>query len=146
MTDEFSPLPILLLVEDEQALQSLLETALADEGFEVVMAGSGAKAIAELESHGADFKALITDIRLGSGPDGWEVGHRARQIVPGIPVVYMSGDSIHEWSAEGVPESIMLQKPFALAQLIAAVTSLMNAAISTAALGSAMAQDGKPKT
>ena len=146
MTDEFSPLPILLLVEDEQALQSLLETALADEGFEVVMAGSGAKAIAELESHGADFKALITDIRLGSGPDGWEVGHRARQIVPGIPVVYMSGDSIHEWSAEGVPESIMLQKPFALAQLIAAVTSLMNAAISTAALGSAMAQDSKPKT
>jgi DNA-binding response OmpR family regulator len=146
MTDEFSPLPILLLVEDEQALQSLLETALADEGFEVVIAGSGAKAIAELESHGADFKALITDIRLGSGPDGWEVGHRARQIVPGIPVVYMSGDSIHEWSAEGVPESIMLQKPFALAQLIAAVTSLMNAAISTAALGSAMAQDGKPKT
>ena len=116
MTDEFSPLPILLLVEDEQALQSLLETALADEGFEVVIAGSGAKAIAELESHGADFKALITDIRLGTGPDGWEVGHRARQIVPGIPVVYMSGDSIHEWSAEGVPESIMLQKPFALAQ------------------------------
>jgi hypothetical protein len=58
----------------------------------------------------------------------------------------MSGDSIHEWSAEGVPESIMLQKPFALAQLIAAVTSLMNAAISTAALGSAMAQDGNPKT
>ena len=146
MTDEFSPLPILLLVEDEQALQSLLETALADEGFSVVIAGSGAKAIAELESHGADFKALITDIRLGTGPDGWEVGHRARQIVPGIPVIYMSGDSIHEWSAEGVPESIMLQKPFALAQLIAAVTSLMNAAISTAALGSAMAQDGRPKT
>ena len=146
MTDEFSPLPILLLVEDEQALQSLLETALADEGFSVVIAGSGAKAIAELESHGADFKALITDIRLGTGPDGWEVGHRARQIVPGIPVIYMSGDSIHEWSAEGVPESIMLQKPFALAQLIAAVTSLMNAAISTAALGSAMAQDGNPKT
>lgn len=146
MTDAFSPLPILLLVEDEQALQSLLETALADEGFEVVIAGSGAKAIAELESHGADFKALITDIRLGSGPDGWEVGHRARQIVPGIPVIYMSGDSVHEWSAEGVPESIMLQKPFALAQLIAAVTSLMNAAISTAALGSAMTQDGKPKT
>ena len=77
---------------------------------------------------------------------GWEVGHRARQIVPGVPVIYLSGDSVHEWSAEGVPESIMFQKPFALAQLIAAVTSLMNAAISTAALGSAMAQDGNPKT
>jgi hypothetical protein len=24
----------------------------------------------------------------------------------------MSGDSAHEWSANGVPESIMLQKPF----------------------------------
>jgi DNA-binding response OmpR family regulator len=145
MTDDFAPLPILLLVEDEQTLQTVLETALADEGFDVVVAGTGTKAIAELEDHGANFKGLITDIRLGSGPTGWEVGHRARQIVPGIPVIYMSGDSVHEWSAEGVPESIMLQKPFAIAQLIAAITSLMNAAVATAASSTPTAPNGKSK-
>jgi DNA-binding response OmpR family regulator len=123
-----------------------LETALSDEGFEVVVAGTGGKAIEELESRGSDFKGLITDIRLGSGPDGWQVGHKARQIVPGIPVVYMSGDSVHEWTSEGVPESVMLQKPFAIAQLITAITTLMNAATSATALSSAMAEDGKPRS
>jgi hypothetical protein len=42
----------------------------------------------------------------------------------------MSGDSAREWSANGVPESIMLQKPFVLAQLITAITTLLNQASS----------------
>lgn len=146
MTDGLAQLPILLLVEDDQALQAILEAALSDEGFDVVVAGTGQKAIEELEGGNRVFKGLVTDIRLGSGPDGWEVGHRARQILPGIPVVYMSGDSVHEWSAEGVPESVMLQKPFAIAQLIVAMTTLLNAASNASALSSAMAEDVRQKS
>ena len=84
---------------------------------------------------------MITDIRLGKGPSGWEVGHRAREIVSGIPVIYISGDSAHEWSANGVPESIMLQKPFVIGQLITAVTTLLNQASSASALSDAMTKD-----
>jgi DNA-binding response OmpR family regulator len=64
------------------------------------------------------------------GPSGWEIGRRARELTPTLPVIYMSGDSAHEWSAHGVPQSIMLQKPFALAQLVTAVTTLLNQASS----------------
>jgi hypothetical protein len=68
------------------------------------------------------------------------VGKRAREVTSGIPVIYMSGDSIHEWSANGVPESIMLQKPFVIAQLISALATLLNNAGNASALGALTAE------
>lgn len=67
----------------------------------------------------------MPDVRLPD-VDGWEVAHVARELNPSIPVTYLSGDSAVEWSANGVPNSLMLQKPFAMAQLITGVTTLMN--------------------
>jgi hypothetical protein len=43
-----------------------------------------------------------------------------------VPVIYMTGDSVHLWSAHGFPHSILLQKPFVNAQLITALASLQN--------------------
>ena len=136
---------ILLLVEDDLNLKDVLGMALEDQGFKVVLADNGRKAIAELDADGAQFKGVITDIKLGAGPNGWDVGRRAREILSGIPVVYMSGDSMHEWTVNGVPESVMLQKPFVMAQLITAITTLLNQAGSAAALSDAMTHDKNTK-
>jgi hypothetical protein len=38
----------------------------------------------------------------------------------------MSGDSAHHWAAKGVPRSILLAKPFAAAQLVEAISSLLD--------------------
>lgn len=141
-----SNFPILLLVEDDSALQVVLEEALSDEGFEVVVANNGNAAIIQLNANAAQFKALITDIRLGAGLSGWDIGKHARELVSGIPVIYMSGDSSHEWSANGVPESVMLAKPFVIAQLMTAVTTLMNNAVSATALSDAMTADTNKNT
>lgn len=43
-----------------------------------------------------------------------------------MPVVYISGDSAHEWPVKGVPKSVMVPKPFAVAQIITAVPILLN--------------------
>jgi hypothetical protein len=43
------------------------------------------------------------------------------------PVVYMTGASADQWTSQGVPNSILLQKPFAPAQLMTAVSQLLNA-------------------
>jgi hypothetical protein len=40
----------------------------------------------------------------------------------------MSGDSAPEWTSKGVPNSIMVAKPFAPAQIITAVSTLLNQA------------------
>jgi DNA-binding response OmpR family regulator len=120
------PAIVLLLVEDETLLHGIIEEGLSDSGFELVIKGNGQDAIAELDANAARFRAVITDIRLGEGPSGWDVGRHARHLVPDMPVIYLSGDSAIDWAAEGVPESIMVKKPFVLAQLVTAITTLMN--------------------
>ena len=122
------PTILLLLVEEEDAIQMLLEHTLTDKGFGLVIASGGEQAIAELDADATRFRAVVTDIKFTPGPTGWEVARHARRLVPEMPVVYMTGGSGHDWEAEGVPNSILVFKPFAPAQIISAVTTLLNGA------------------
>jgi DNA-binding response OmpR family regulator len=119
---------IILVVEDEQLLQSIVEESLTDGGFETVIASSGENAVELLDASEGKFRALVTDINLGSGKiDGWNVAQHAREIDANFPIVYMSGKDADDWASKGVPNSIMLAKPFAPAQLVTAVSQLLNA-------------------
>ena len=70
---------------------------------------------------------LILDIKLGKDRiRGWDVARRARAVMPGLPVVYITGSHADEWAVQGVPKSILLSKPFAPAQLVSAVAQLLN--------------------
>jgi DNA-binding response OmpR family regulator len=120
-------MPIILVVEDDHLIQSVVEETLTEGGFDIVIASSAKQSIELLDSADGKYRALVTDINLGRGQaDGWEVGRHAREIDPEFPVVYMSGDSAEEWASKGVPNSIMLAKPFAPAQLLTAVSQLLN--------------------
>ena len=121
-------MPLLLLVEDEAILRLDLEEVLEGAGFTLVSLHSATTGIGEIEKDCTRFGGLVTDIDLGNGPSGWDIARRARELCPSIPVVYMSGASAADWAAQGVPKSIMLTKPFAPAQLITAVSTLMNEA------------------
>ena len=117
---------LILVVEDDQAVQSLVEEALSDGGFEPAIASSGEEAVTLLKEGKSKYRALMTDINLGRGTmDGWEVAKHAREIDPEFPIVYMTGDSAGEWASKGVPNSIVLTKPFAPAQLVTAVSQLL---------------------
>jgi DNA-binding response OmpR family regulator len=119
---------LILVVEDDQLIQSIVEECLSEGGFLAVMASSGEDAIDLLDAADGKYRALVTDINLSpSKIDGWDVARHAREIDPNFPVVYMSGKDADEWASKGVPNSIMLAKPFAPAQLITAVSQLLNA-------------------
>jgi DNA-binding response OmpR family regulator len=120
--------PVLLLVEDEVLIQEMLAAEFADTGFAVVVVSDGNQAFAELDADATRFKAIVTDVKLGEGPDGWDVARRARELVSDMPVVYITGDSTHDWSSKGVPDSVVISKPFAPAQLSTAVATLITAA------------------
>jgi CheY-like chemotaxis protein len=113
-----------LLVEDEPLIIDVLESALIESGYEVVKARTGTEAVEEIEAEVSRFRAIATDIRLGTGPDGWQLAQRARELMPHMPIVYMTGDSSHEWASKGVPGSVILAKPFAPAQLVTAISTL----------------------
>jgi DNA-binding response OmpR family regulator len=120
-------LQIILVVEDDHLIQSVVEESLTDGGFEIVIASSGENALELLGASETKYRALVTDINLGPGKvDGWEVARHAREIDPDFPVVYMSGKEAADWPSKGVPNSIMLAKPFAPAQLVTAVSQLLN--------------------
>jgi DNA-binding NtrC family response regulator len=120
-------LPLILVVEDEYPLQGVVEAALADGGFETDILSSGEEALTLFKSGTKKYKALVTDVNLKGRISGWEVAKQVREIDPGCPVVYMTGAAANRWASDGVPNSILLEKPFAPAQLVTAVSQLLNA-------------------
>lgn len=103
-----------------------MEDALEDGGFKVILAPSGERAIQMLDAQKPPFRAVVTDVNLGLGKSGWDVAKHAREIDPDLAVIYISGHGADEWSSHGVPKSLMLTKPFAVAQLLTAVSNLLN--------------------
>jgi DNA-binding response OmpR family regulator len=124
--------PVILVIEDEEGIQSLVEDALSEGGFEPAIAPSGEEAVTLLKGRIGNYRALVTDISLRGRIDGWEVARRAREIDPQFPVIYISGASAEDWASKGVPNSIMLSKPFAPAQLVTAIANLLNTGTPTA--------------
>ena len=124
---------VVFVVDDEVLIQDLLRDPLEEAGYRVLAASSGAEAFKILEGdEAAAIRALVTDVNLGpSSPSGWEIARRAREIHPEIPVVYVTGDSSQDWPSQGVPHSLLITKPFAPAQIVTAVSQLMNQATSS---------------
>jgi len=121
-----------LVVEDDPLIQQLVEEALNEGGFEAAIVASGEEALtllnggAAISDSAVVYRALVTDINLRGKLDGWHVARKAREIDHAFPVVYMTGAAAGEWPVNGVPNSILLAKPFAPAQLVTAVSNLLN--------------------
>lgn len=113
-------------MEDEGVVLIDVEHSLMEAGFDVVTAMNGSAAIQAFDRDPEPIRALVSDIRLGAGPTGWEVARHMRSVNPDLPVIYMSGDGADDWASQGVPNSIMISKPFVMAQIITAVAALLN--------------------
>jgi DNA-binding response OmpR family regulator len=106
----------------------VVEDFLREGGFETHALSSGEEALALFKGKHGEYKALVTDVNLKGTLSGWDVARRIRETVADFPVVYVTGAAADEWTSHGVPNSILLQKPFAAAQLVTAVSNLLNAA------------------
>ena len=117
-----------LLVDDDPLVHEVIRLALEDGGFDVLSAATGSEAIELLDARHVSIHALVTDINLGKDVDGWAVAKHARELEARLPVVYITGDSGYEWRSQGVPESIVIEKPFVAAQIVTAVAAARNEA------------------
>jgi DNA-binding response OmpR family regulator len=118
--------PVILVVEDEELLGEIVYDALKEGGFDLTTVASGEEAVAMIESGVVKYSALVTDVNLRGPMKGWEIARLVRQTDPTFPIVYMTGAAADDWASEGVPNSILLKKPFAPAQLVTAVSQLLN--------------------
>lgn len=118
-----TPHPIILFVEDNEVLRFTVTTDLEDAGYGVIQANRGEEAISYLTGPTV-IDALLTDLRLPGSIDGWDIAERARQLRPGLPVVYASAYSY--MSPRQVPGSIMLDKPYRREALLDALDALLD--------------------
>ena len=109
-----------LFVEDN--IISAMETCevLRDSGYNVLEVHRAADAQDVIDSH-VPLSALVTDVDLGPGADGFQVAQAARRVHPHLPVVYISGAEGARHPAEGVTGSQFVAKPFYPRQVIEAL-------------------------
>jgi CheY-like chemotaxis protein len=118
---------VILVVEDDELIQGVIEDALTEGGFDIALASSGEQAVELLNAANPECRALVTDINLAKNKmNGWAVARHARENKPDMPVVYMTGEAADDWTSQGVPNSILITKPFAPAQLVTAISQLLN--------------------
>ena len=108
-----------LIVDDDYVINLELHGFLQDSGFAVESAYSATSAFAALKRHPP--WALVTDLDLGAGADGFDVARYAREIRPGMPVVFVSGTMADRHISEGVVGSDFISKPCQGGQVVEAL-------------------------
>jgi DNA-binding response OmpR family regulator len=126
---------LILVVEDDSAAGGDLRQALEEAGFRVLLSESGEKAMSIFDENAGEIGGLVADVKLGGNLSGWDVARHAREVYQDLPVVYITGFFVEDWASRGVPKSIIVQKPFAPAQIITAISSLLNASSSSLSVG-----------
>ena len=118
-----------LLVEDEFLICEWVAEALAEQGFAVHTVSNAVDALRHLAS--APVDVLFTDINLPGGMDGAALARQARDIVPGLAVVYASARVMPDAQTR-VPGSIFVPKPYAPAHVGRILASTLNPAAACA--------------
>ena len=110
----------ILLVDDDQAIRTVVSEALRREGHVVVAAGSVAEQTAQLESFAPDI--LITDVVL---PDGNGLDNVPELLArwPDLPIIVLSAQNTLSTAVRATEQGAFeyLPKPFDLDELCRAV-------------------------
>ena len=114
----------LLLVDDEEALRSVVAERLTDSGFEVVEAASGEAALNALE--GFAFDVIVSDLRL-PGIDGRHVIDAALTRYPGIVAIVVTGYGTVKDAVDVIKlgAADFIAKPFQFDELMHVLTSAL---------------------
>ena len=102
----------LLIAEDEPSVRNLVASALRQDGYHLLIAGSAEEALVIADAHDGPIDLLLSDAMM-PGKSGIELAHLMAIRRPGIPVVIMSGYTEETLDLPGLSEPIaLLQKPF----------------------------------
>ncbi|HEV3308549.1 MAG TPA: ATP-binding protein [Candidatus Sulfotelmatobacter sp.] len=107
-----------LLAEDEANLRYLARQFLEKQGYTVLEAADGARALQIALAHQGSIHLLLTDVIM-PGMNGRELAQRISEIRPKTKVLYMSGYTENVIGHNGTLDAgvRLLQKPFTLREL-----------------------------
>ncbi|HZP74089.1 MAG TPA: response regulator [Gaiellaceae bacterium] len=116
--------PVVLVVDDDSRIRSLVRLSLEQEGYTVVEAGGANEALAAMEE--SPPQLVLLDVVM-PGVDGWQMLQRLQERYGSVPVVMFSGqvDAGDEAAERGA--SAFVGKPFDPQQLIDRAKELLPA-------------------
>jgi len=120
----------ILLVEDEDAVRTLVEAILTADGYTVLVARSPDEAARLCRDYEFAIDVLLTDVVM-PGVSGPELAKGLVALRPGLRVVYMSGYAGEYLDGEGIHTdgAAMLQKPFTAASLSEKISCVLQQSV-----------------
>jgi CheY-like chemotaxis protein len=119
---------VVLVVEDEVGVRTLVTRTLARHGYRVLDAATAHEGLTLAAQHGEDIHLVISDVVMPimSGP---EMVGKLRETRPDAKVLYMSGYAGDVMTRGGMPETNaqLLEKPFTAHDLLRTVRELLDA-------------------
>jgi two-component system cell cycle sensor histidine kinase/response regulator CckA len=123
-TREWSGGGRILLVEDEDMVRAVAERALTRQGYTVVAAADGDEGVEAVRVN-PDFDLVVSDVVMPS-MDGPAMAREIRELVPGLPVLFMSGYAEEQLRRElDIDGMYFIAKPFSVQQIAAKVGEVM---------------------
>ena len=119
---------LLLVVDDQENIRTLLDTVLTGHGYRTVLAVDGGDALAVFKQQSAGIAAVISDLHMPH-TEGRSLADLLRQIRPEIPILFMSGLDEPASRREATPVSSkdpFLLKPFRPVALLEAIHRLLH--------------------
>jgi CheY-like chemotaxis protein len=110
----------ILVVDDDPLVRDYAETVLVDAGYDVLTAADGAAALGLMRGM-AGIDLLFTDIVM-PGLDGFEVARQARDVSPGLKVLFTSG-----YASDLSRANRLLKKPYRPQQLADEIAAALKA-------------------
>lgn len=124
---EGNPNETILVVEDDESVRTYSVDALRDLGYRVLEASDGASALRLLETEVA-VDLLFTDVVLPGGMTGAQVATAARELRPGLKVLFTTGYARNAIFHHGrLDRGVQLiTKPFTFEELAAKVRDILD--------------------
>jgi PAS domain S-box-containing protein len=115
----------ILVVEDEPDVRAIVRRQLESLGHRVLVAEAATEALLLIQGPGAP-DALLTDVVLKTGMNGIDLALAARELRPGLPLIFMSGYTTVPEAQQRIRETgaPLLSKPFTTPQLERAVNAV----------------------
>jgi two-component system, cell cycle sensor histidine kinase and response regulator CckA len=118
---------LLLIVEDEPAIQEVATVFLEDCNYRVLTASDGMEAIALYQTHQQDISLVLMDITMPS-LDGVSAIHSITQLNPQVKIIAMSGLATHSQLTATFGQNVkaFLPKPYTMQELLQTLWHVMN--------------------
>ena len=115
-----------LVVDDDRAIREILEEALADEGYEVDLAGDGVEAIDKV-NHRRPELILLDWMMPRMDGEAFADELDRRGLRPAIPILILTAAGNAQQKAERIGAEGYVTKPFELPRLLDEVARLVPA-------------------